>query len=96
MFIFRPFTGRDKIIDLGIQSCSAMLHKNGNVAIRVPGLYHLYNLVRRVISVLQGKNNLIATIILSAETGKIVKKIVIKPFEGLDDRNGGKSVGSRY
>jgi hypothetical protein len=90
LFIFCLSTGRHEVVDLGVQSRSAVLDENGDIAFGMPGLYLLHNLMRSVVRVLQCEDDLVGRVLLDTEAGQIVKKIVIKSLEGFDDRDRGE------
>jgi hypothetical protein len=50
-------------------------------------MYFFCNFVGRVVEVLKAKDYFVFRIILKAETGEVVEKVVVKSLEGLQDRD---------
>jgi hypothetical protein len=78
----------DQVIHLWVQSIFAPLNDDRNPKVLIPLLYLLSEFVRGVVLVLQRKDNLILGIIQIAEAFEIVKKVIVKAFERLQDGYG--------
>jgi hypothetical protein len=49
--------------------------------------YFICHFVGRIVDVLEAKDYFVFRIILEAETGEVVEKVVVKSLEGLQDRD---------
>jgi hypothetical protein len=79
--------GGYEVIYFRIESDIALLHDKGYVPVRVFVLYFFCYFVGRIVEVLKAKENFVFRIILKAETGEVVEKIVVKSLEGFQDRD---------
>jgi hypothetical protein len=79
--------GRDEVVYFRVKSGIALLHEQGNVPVGVFVTYFFCHFVGRIVEVLETKDYFVFRIILAAETGEVVEKIVVKSLEWLQDRD---------
>jgi hypothetical protein len=79
--------GGYEVVYFRIESDIALLHDKGYIPAGIFVLYFFCYLVGRIVEVLEAKENFVFRIILEAETGEVVEKVVVKSLEGFQDRD---------